>query len=569
MERLSGDLKEIQWLSDMSRRAGHYAVIADDECVLVMHDLGQLAGTDFERAGIIDGSCWTEQIAATNGVGMALRHRRTVTVTGSDHYYALLSRFMCTASPIYDHEDEPIGAINVSALDRGDIRDRSFAEHILRMATNRIQARLFHEHFSDLVRTAISSDPSGLAEGGNALLAVDGSGVIRGATRAAARALGKESALPLIGRQIETVIDLSVDRLVSLRDEPTTVERDGGLLTLKTALPKPRRLTHYGTVRSLVTAAPTSTRITLADCEGMDNRQRTLVRRLKRLFNQGLPLFVMGETGLGKRTLAHALHFEASVGQAPMVTIDPADHDGAGPAARVAHQLENVRALAQGGLGSAPVTLCIRDAGHLAAPVQYQIAHFLSELELAGESDSTGGRIRLVATGGPNADRQILPELRSHIAGEVATLPPLRQRKDIEAVISGVFDRLDDRCRLITPAAMSVLCHQPWPGNFRELKLVLRRAALLAGGDSIGLHDLPDAMFVDRAPAAEAGSDPTSATDDALIRDALASTDWNMSEAARRCGISRATMHRRVKALGLVRPRAGRLAALQALKSAD
>lgn len=568
VDQLSGNLSEIQWLSDMSRRAGHFAVVADEECVLVMHDLGQLAGTDFERAGIVDGGCWTEQIAATNGVAMALRHRRTMTVTGAEHYYALLTRFMCTASPIFDHEDNQIGAINVSALDRGDMRDRSFAEHILRMATSRIQARLFHEHFSDHVRTVVaSSENSALQENWNALLAIDSDGVVRGATRAAARELGFESSLPLVGRKLETILGTSVDRLVGSRGQPLQVDGTTRPMTLTPSLPKPRKLALYGQSMAVDAATRPSKRITLADFEGEDEDQRLLFRRARLLFRSGLPLFVIGGTGVGKRAFAHALHFDAAMAQSPLITLDPAELGNDGIAARVAHLLEHARAFGQAGADMPQATLYLKEPGKLPTAVQYQVADFLADLESAEADDTVGNRLRVVATSSDAATTELLPALQSHLAAETIYLAPIAQRRDLKAIIERMRDRIDERQRPIAPAALDQLCRHDWPGNFRELKLVLRRAVLIAADHEIGLHDLPDNLFTNISSRSPRPAGKTDETELSLLRNALASTNWNMSEAARRCGISRATIHRRVKELGIVRPRQGRLAALEASKS--
>lgn len=569
VDRLSGNLCEIQWLSDMSRRAGHYAVVADDECVLVMHDLGQNAGSDFERAGIVDGGCWTEQIAATNGVAMALRHRRTMTVTGADHYYALLSRFMCTATPIFDHDDQPIGAINVSAFDRGDMRDRSFAEHILRMATSRFQARLFHERFAAHVRTQVLSSRGGLVdEAWNALLAVDSDGVIRGATQAAARELGLDSALPLVGRKLDAVVGTTIDRLVGTRGLTLEVEGGSRPITLTAVLPKPRRLALYPTATPGETGQSKTGRITLADLEGFAEDQRALIRRTRELYRMGLPLLITGATGTGKRALVEALHFDAELGQSPLIMIDAANLGAAGDALRVSHCLEHARAFGQAGADLPRATLYLKDAGAMPEGVQYQIAHFLADLEAGEAVDPSGPRLRVVASMNGLHEQRLLPELRSHLAGDIVRLTPLSQRSDLAMLIERMQRRVDSRRRMISAPALESLTKHDWPGNFRELKLVLRRASLVSAGSEIGLHDLPDSFFTALAPATARVESRDPATERAWLEDALASTNWNMTAAARRCGISRATIHRRVKELAITRPRDGRRSVLDSRKAA-
>lgn len=564
IERLSGNLSEIQWLSNLSRRAGHFAVIADDECVLVMQDLGQAANADFTKAGIIDGSCWNEQIAATNGVSMALRHGRTMTVTGSEHYFALLSQFMCTASPIFDHEDKVIGAINVSALDRGDIRDRSFAEHMLRIATRRIQARLFHEHYSDLLRVAVSPADDMMGENWNALVAVDSDGVIKGATHAAASFLGSEGALPLIGLEVEELFDASLERLISSTGEGAITATRNGLLSVSASLPRPRHLTHYVRPAAPVEACHPK-RLRLSDFSGKDVACAAMVAKLKHVFNRGLPVQIRGETGTGKQSFAEALHFDATMGRSPLILVDATEFGDHGLAGRLAHTLEHVRAISESGSDLPPPTLVLRDVAVMPQSAQYQIARFLSEIE---PSSLASDRVRLRLLCVSQDGQQVIPleQLRYHLAGETALLAPLRQRSDVKFLIEQMRDRVDELRRPIVPNAMEALLGYAWPGNYRELKHAMQRAALLASNDCISLHDLPDHLFAKlREPTMPAASISNSEVE--LLRDALASANWNLSEAARRCGISRATMHRKIKAYGLVRPRTGRLSLIETIKS--
>ncbi|WP_144097963.1 sigma-54-dependent Fis family transcriptional regulator [Croceicoccus sediminis] len=569
VDRLSGNFSELQWLSDVSRSAGHFAAIADDQCVLVMHDIGQPAGTDFEQAGISAGSCWTEQIAGTNGLGMALRHRQMLTVMGSEHYFARLSRFVCTSAPIFDQSDEPIGAICISAIDRGDIRDRSFAEHVLRMATGRIQARLFHEKFRDMVRTSVAPARSGMDEYLNALIAVDTDGIIRGATHAAASALGRDSVLPIIGSALGDIIDTSVNQLVGTNGGVLMAESDTGSLTLMPSLPKPRRLASYchDGPRQPPPSPSHPARLALADLEGGDDDQRAMLRRLRCLFRAGLPLHLCGEPGTGKLSLVRALHFDATLGQSPIITIDAADIAVDGETTRVAHLLEQVRACAAAGPDVPRATLHLRDIAGLSPGVQLQVARLLSDLENSSPSGPEGPGIHVIATGKSSCDPDIIAQLRSHLAGDVVTLMPLSQRRDLKRIVERMRDGVDERHRPISPEAMDALLAYRWPGNFRELRLVLRRASLLSKGGEIMLHDLPDAFFAQGSLAANAPSSPAKDTQVTLFTDALASTNWNVSEAARRCGISRATLHRKIKSLGIMRPGAARLGAIEAGKA--
>ncbi|WP_313065383.1 helix-turn-helix domain-containing protein, partial [Achromobacter animicus] len=83
-----------------------------------------------------------------------------------------------------------------------------------------------------------------------------------------------------------------------------------------------------------------------------------------------------------------------------------------------------------------------------------------------------------------------------------------------------------------------------WPGNIRELANVIAVAAALCEHGVIQPHDLPDTLAVAAAPAA--GS-----PEEAALRATLASCAGNVSEAARRMGVDRSTVHRQMRRYGL------------------
>jgi transcriptional regulator of acetoin/glycerol metabolism len=95
----------------------------------------------------------------------------------------------------------------------------------------------------------------------------------------------------------------------------------------------------------------------------------------------------------------------------------------------------------------------------------------------------------------------------------------------------------------LTPAAEEALLRHGWPGNVRELQNVVRRAALLADGDRILPEHLGLARGEARVPAA-AEPDPRE------IKSMLEACEGNVSQAARRLGMSRQALYRRMEKLG-------------------
>ncbi len=144
-------------------------------------------------------------------------------------------------------------------------------------------------------------------------------------------------------------------------------------------------------------------------------------------------------------------------------------------------------------------------------------------------------------------------------------VPPLRERReDIPLLATAFLERfaLANRKEIkgFTPQAMDALLKYGWPGNVRELENAVERAAILCLGDYVSERELPlavsNALKTGDEPSADAGqpaAEPESVgmTLDELERAAilrtLQETGDNKSEAARRLGITRATLHNKLR----------------------
>ena len=94
---------------------------------------------------------------------------------------------------------------------------------------------------------------------------------------------------------------------------------------------------------------------------------------------------------------------------------------------------------------------------------------------------------------------------------------------------------------------MRLLIDYPWPGNVRELENSIEAAVVLAHGKRIEISDFPSSLLQDTC-APEAGSPGTMMENEArLLREVLEECSWNKKETARRLGISRNTLYRKLK----------------------
>jgi transcriptional regulator with PAS, ATPase and Fis domain len=137
--------------------------------------------------------------------------------------------------------------------------------------------------------------------------------------------------------------------------------------------------------------------------------------------------------------------------------------------------------------------------------------------------------------------------------------PPLRERKeDIPILVEHFLCRPRENTgggkRSFSPLAMQALLEYPWPGNVRELENAVERAKICSRGEVIEESALP-AEIRHRGAAVPRGrgsfGEKTANLEADRIRESLVRSGWNRTEAAARLGVSRVTLWRRMKQLGI------------------
>jgi DNA-binding NtrC family response regulator len=304
-----------------------------------------------------------------------------------------------------------------------------------------------------------------------------------------------------------------------------------------------------------------------------------------------LPVLIIGESGTGKETLARAIHTASLRAKGPLVSLDckaiPANivdselfgHEkGAFPGAFAAKAGKLVQA--NGG------TLVLDEIASLPAATQELLDRVLAtgEVRPVGLNGSHSVDVRVIAT-----NSRMLPEdfeagLSERISATTVTLPALRERSgDIPALARHLLNRLAEQTGLrplsIGDDALAVLMRYGWPGNVRQLTGVLFRAALLCDGSSLTAEHFPHIAIqarytgrrTDFAPSlSKSKSDeaitgapgvslytgdghlrPLEEIEADIIRLAIGHYRGRMTEVARRLGIGRSTLYRKLGDLGI------------------
>ena len=277
-----------------------------------------------------------------------------------------------------------------------------------------------------------------------------------------------------------------------------------------------------------------------------------------------IPVTIVGGAGTGKRFVARLIHQRSPRRQMPLLGYD---------CQAIAPEILERELF--GGLGPAAGG---EDWGRLIAPegatvVLGDVLQLPRDLQsrLAAGLTRTPRSVRLIATTTGNLDAAWQAErLRSDLYHALTTLVirlrPLRDRlEELPLLAQSLLERANLRGETtrfgFQPEAIAALIAYDWPGNLRELAEVIDQAHRQASGDLIGVADLPGQIQGQRGGAYLVATQPTASSlplKDRLlaferqeIEKALAQAGRNKALAARRLGVNRPFLYRRLKELGI------------------
>jgi DNA-binding NtrC family response regulator len=211
-------------------------------------------------------------------------------------------------------------------------------------------------------------------------------------------------------------------------------------------------------------------------------------------------------------------------------------------------------------------TIFLDEIGEIEPSTQVKLLRVMSEqraFERVGGSQTLKADVRVIAATNKNLEQLVREgkfrdDLYFRLNVVRITMPPLRVRKeDIPLLVRAFlrhFSKVNDKPVLdITADAMNTLLGYNWPGNIRELRTAIEHGVVMANGPKVTLRDLPAAIRQSASVAIGAAATPETInpldlgeTEKRLITQALAATNGNITAAARRLGISRRTLHRKL-----------------------
>ena len=300
----------------------------------------------------------------------------------------------------------------------------------------------------------------------------------------------------------------------------------------------------------------------------LSEAMREVVRLAGRVAATDANVLVTGESGAGKDALALFIHGQSNRAAGPFVKIDCATL----PADLLEAELFGYEAGAFTGASEGkPGRL---EAAHRGTLVLDEIAHLsigaqakLLRLIEAREFERLGGRrtikvdARLIALTNVDLEdavkRGVFREDLFYRLNVVRiSVPPLRERRrDIpelaHALLNGFAEKHGRKAKKITPAALAILKSYDFPGNVRELANTIERALIVSRDEHIDDVDLPEPLRVSVAAQATGNRRQTLAElEEQYVKDTLAATGGNKTEAARILGISRKNLYERLARIG-------------------
>ena len=306
---------------------------------------------------------------------------------------------------------------------------------------------------------------------------------------------------------------------------------------------------------------------------GRSEAMRELVEMVETVAPTEATVLVSGESGTGKELVARAIQAASTRRDKPFVTINCAalaenlleselfGHEK-GAFTGADRRREGRFVQAHGG------TLFLDEIGEMPLSLQAKLLRVLQqgEVQRVGCDETIKVDVRVIAaTNRVLADEVAAGRFREDLFYRLNVIglevPPLRaRREDIPLLASTFLERHAAANRKtikgFTPQAMDAMLRYGWPGNVPELENAVERAVILSGGEYVAERALP--LAVQNAPVPDAdgeelalGSMSLEDVERKAIEATLRETEDNKSEAARRLGITRATLHSKLKKYGL------------------
>jgi DNA-binding NtrC family response regulator len=331
------------------------------------------------------------------------------------------------------------------------------------------------------------------------------------------------------------------------------LEKPMDLAALDAAVQRAAELVRLRREVSLLRAQHADTDRAASSTEGAGPSLERLIDLAAR--NDDVPVLIVGETGTGKGYVAHRIHERSPRAALPFVEVNGASLSATFLESELfGHERGAFTDAKQAKRGLMEVagrgTLFLDEVGEIAPAVQPKLLKVLEDRtfrRLGGTAELRSDARVIAATNQPLAERVADGHFRADLFYRLQvltlSLPPLRERR---AELRPLATAFLPRGARLSPAGLRAVERYDWPGNLRELKHTLWRAALLAEGAPIEARHLSLPQLPGRAAT---GPLTLAEAERRAILAAMQATEGNKVHAAQLLGIARSTLLEKLKRL--------------------
>lgn len=552
-------------------------ILLADSDARVLKGWGDRRITDSHlRPWFSPGASWHERYAGTNAIGTSIATRSPVQVQRNEHFLKLNRSIISSAAPIFDTDRTLVGIL--SAFSDAYL-PQAHTLGMVRLLSQSVENRLIVRQLGgDHFILTLNTTADNIDSPWSGLVAFDQTGRVIASNQRADQMLGGA----LSGRNLSSLFIENRNQVLNhSHNAPiqlTTTQR----VRLSGLLKRPVLMNASASTAPRPATRPNSSgrrhpSVSLDDIEHGDPQVRRCADQAGKVLERGVPILICGETGVGKEVMVKALHRTSGRSDNPLVSVNCA----AIPPELVESELFGYEAgaftgaRAQGSLGlirkAHKGILFLDEIGEMPLAAQSRLLRVLQEREVTpvGSTERIPVDILLVsATNRPLSHRINSGEFRAdlyyRINGLCLELPPLRERQDRRELIHRIYrDHHDDgQPDTLNSEVMAALENHPWPGNIRQLVNIIRVAVAIADGDEVQLWHLPEDFLTEYNGLKE--TEQKAVFDASSFREAPQANDTmnqtlavyrqcmgNVSRAARELAVSRNTLYKRLRDLGV------------------
>ncbi|EGQ9059047.1 GAF domain-containing protein [Vibrio parahaemolyticus] len=483
------------------------------------------------------GACWQEKVKGTNAIGTAIIEAKPVSVIGDQHFIQHHRFISCSANPIFDHLGHLIGVLDItSEQKKHDFSTQVLVQNMVQQVENQLLNLIPQGH----IRVDLACEKGLLNSGWQGIIIANEDGQILAHNQVASQLLAQQN---VIGQSLEHILSIqSADHPFVFKTKPLTDKK------VKSRSVTASNDLHYG-----------------------DSTVEHCWQQANRVIDKDISLLILGETGVGKNEFVKALHKNSQRKTGPLVSVNC----GALPKDLVESELFGYVAGAFTGANSKGYQGKIRQAhkgilfldeiADLPLEAQSRLLHVLQDKTVlpVGSNQSVQVDTQIIAATHKDLDSLVSDglfrqDLYYRLNGLIIELPRFEERDDKQQLIENIHRRHAESEQQLCPHLLSLLLSYSWPGNLRELDSLIKVSALMAQGEeTLDLAHVPTHLSkkLSQAQDVKTAAEPTlklrATVEDKLLKTYQAN-QGNISKTSRMLGVSRNTIYRKLKSLGIL-----------------